>query len=148
MKKILFVSKSMDFGGVEKSLIALLKKIPQDKYKITVLLMQKKGGLLNEIPEWIEVNEIPNISKPTKFKVMELLKQMKFLKALKLVYNLFMSMKSKSIYKSYVRYAKILPPLQERYDIAISYFNPTAFPVVYTMNNTIAKKKLCGFIVM
>lgn len=142
MKKILFVSKSMDFGGVEKSLIALLKRIPQDKYNITVLLMRKEGGLLDEIPEWIEVNEIPNISKSTRLKFMELAKQMKFLDALKLVYNLLMSMKSKSIYKSYVRYAKILPPLKERYDIAISYFNPTAFPVVYTMNNTIASKKI------
>lgn len=141
MKKILFVGKSMDFGGVEKSLVALLKKIPQDKYKITVLLMQKKGGLLNEIPEWIEVKEIPNISKPTKLKVMELVKRVRFFEAFKLLYNLFISMNSKSIYKSYVRYAKILPSLQEKYDMAISYFNPTAFPVVYTMNNTIAKKK-------
>ena len=57
-------------------------------------------------------------------------------------------MYSKSIYKSYERYAKILPNVQENYDLAISYFNPTAFPVVYTMNNIRAKKRLCGFIVM
>lgn len=142
MKSILFVSQSMDFGGVEKSLISILKRIPPNKYDITVLLMHKKGKLLNEIPEWIKVREMPNISKPTRFKILELVKQMKFLHVLKLVFNLIFSMKSKSIYKSYIRYAKILPILKEEYDTAISYSNPTDFCSVYTMNNIIAKKKI------
>ena len=142
MKKIVFVSKSMDFGGVERSLISLLKRIPENKYDITVLLMQKKGGMLKDIPKWINIEEIPNISKPTKYKLIELIKKFRFLAAIKLIYNLILSIKSKSIYVSYEKYAKILPDLQGEFDVAISYFNPTAFPVVYTMNNIKSKKKI------
>lgn len=142
MKKIVFISKSMDFGGVEKSLVSILKRIPQNKYDITVFLMSKKGGMLEEIPEWIKVEEIPNISKTTIEKVNKLIKEFKFISALKLVYNLLLSMKSKSIRKSYERYTRILSKIEDSFDLAISYYNPTAFPVVYTINNVNAKKKI------
>lgn len=142
MKKVLFVSKNMNFGGVEKSLLSILRRIPENKYDITLLLMQKDGELLNYIPKWIKVDEIPNISKQTKYKVIELMKKLKFISALRLIYNLLLSMYSKSIYKSYIRYAKTLPDIEEEFDLAISYYNPTAFPVIYTMNNIKSKKKI------
>ncbi len=57
MKKILFMVSSMNIGGVEKSLLSLLSKIPKDKYEITLLLLEKKGGFLEQIPDWVKVEE-------------------------------------------------------------------------------------------
>lgn len=58
LKKICFVCEYMLCGGVEKSLISLLNLLPHDKYEVTVLLLQKKGELLDEIPSWVHVREI------------------------------------------------------------------------------------------
>ena len=54
MKKLLFMVSSMNIGGVEKSLLSLLSTISREKYEITVLLLEKKGGFLNHIPSWIK----------------------------------------------------------------------------------------------
>lgn len=142
MKKIVFISKSMDFGGVEKSLISLIKRIPENKYDVTILLMNKKGGFLNEIPKWIKIEEIPWISKKTSLKLRDTLKHYGFINGIKFIYNYIFSLKCKSIYKSFIHYAKLLPKLEVKYDLAISYFNPTSFPVIYTIDNIKAEKKV------
>lgn len=53
-KKIIIVDCNAQIGGIQKALIALLKKIHQE-YDITLLLLHKKGILLSEIPENIRV---------------------------------------------------------------------------------------------
>ena len=55
MKKILFVLKDMNVGGVEKSLISLLNEMDFDEYKVTVLLLKNYGGFLDAIPNGVEV---------------------------------------------------------------------------------------------
>lgn len=55
MKKILFVMKSTNIGGVEKSLVSLLNTMSKDEYEIDLLLLEKKGELLNHVPEWVNV---------------------------------------------------------------------------------------------
>lgn len=59
MKEICFVAEYMYCGGTEKSLLALLDMMDRKRYKITLLLMKKKGELLNQLPKDIEVFEIP-----------------------------------------------------------------------------------------
>lgn len=59
MKEICFVAEYMYCGGTEKSLLALLGMMDRKKYKITLLLLKKKGELLNQLPTDIEVCEIP-----------------------------------------------------------------------------------------
>lgn len=49
MKRVLFMLSSMNVSGVEKSLLSLLLSIPENKFKITVLLLEKKGGFLEEM---------------------------------------------------------------------------------------------------
>lgn len=48
---------SMNIGGGEKSLISLLSVIPKEKYDITILTLEKKGGFLDYIPSYIKVDE-------------------------------------------------------------------------------------------
>lgn len=56
MKKIIIVSNNMHIGGVQKSLLNLLKNI-SDKYDVTLLLFYKGGALLDEVPENVLIME-------------------------------------------------------------------------------------------
>ncbi len=58
-KKICIVAEYMYCGGTEKSLLALLPFFDRDRYEITLLLLAKKGDLLQELPNDINVIEIP-----------------------------------------------------------------------------------------
>lgn len=64
LKKILITSYNLDFGGIERSLLNLLKNIDLTKYKVTLVLEEKKGVFLNDIPKSINVKEY----KTNKFK--------------------------------------------------------------------------------
>lgn len=54
MKKILIVNDNLDVGGIQKSLLNLLKA-EKDRYSITLLLFNKNGKLMREIPAGIKV---------------------------------------------------------------------------------------------
>ena len=58
MKKILIVNNNLDMGGIQKSLINLLKEIHND-YNVTLLLFSKSGALLSDVPNDVEIIE-PN----------------------------------------------------------------------------------------
>lgn len=59
MKKILFVIYSMKYGGAERSLANLLQTLPEDKYQADLLLFQKTGDFLEQLPGWVNVLETP-----------------------------------------------------------------------------------------
>lgn len=54
-KKLLFVNDEMTMGGVARILNTFLKMIDLDKYDVDVLILHKRGELLNEIPSNIPV---------------------------------------------------------------------------------------------
>ena len=54
-KKILIRIGSLRHGGAEKVLATFLKKLPEDKYEIDLLLTLYSGKYLSEIPDWINV---------------------------------------------------------------------------------------------
>lgn len=53
-KKILIVNNNLDMGGIQKSLVNLVKEVYMD-YDITLLLFSKSGSLLQEIPEEVKI---------------------------------------------------------------------------------------------
>lgn len=55
-KKILVVDCNAKIGGIQKALIALLKQI-HDVYDVTLLLLNREGVLLKEIPQDVRVLE-------------------------------------------------------------------------------------------
>lgn len=55
MKKITLIHYDMVFGGVEKVLLNLLKNLDRQKFKIRLILFEKRGELLSELPEDIEI---------------------------------------------------------------------------------------------
>lgn len=56
MKNIIFFSKNLKIGGMEKSLVSLLNEL-NAYYKVTLVLEKKEGALLNELSPNIKVTE-------------------------------------------------------------------------------------------
>ena len=56
-KSILISSYNLDFGGIETSLINLLKNFNYDKYNVTLVLEQKNGVFLKEVPKCVKIKE-------------------------------------------------------------------------------------------
>lgn len=80
-KNILIASYNLDFGGIETSLINLLKNINFDKYKVTLVLEKKEGVFLKDVPKDVVIKEY-NVSYAKNFlfrKIVNLLKRIKWL---------------------------------------------------------------------
>jgi len=54
MKKILIVNNNLEIGGIQKSLVNLLKAL-HGTYDITLLLFSKTGALLEEVPADVKI---------------------------------------------------------------------------------------------
>ena len=141
MKKIAIVTRRMIMGGIEKSLISLLETIPKDDYEVTVFLMGRDGELEPDIPDWIKVKSIFGDESYTLMKIKNNIKNGNIRETLKLIYYTMKARKSKTVYEEELCYSKMLPILNEEYDIAIAYHTPASFPVVYVMNNIKSKYK-------
>ena len=81
MKKILIASYNLDFGGIETSLINLLKNFDLNKYNITLVLEKKEGVFLNDVPSGIKIKEYKVSDNKNIFirKFINLLKRIKWL---------------------------------------------------------------------
>lgn len=56
-KKIIFCANNLCFGGIEVSLINLLKKLNYEKYDIFLMLEKKEGELLKDVPSNVNIKE-------------------------------------------------------------------------------------------
>ena len=59
MKKVLFVMHNLGYGGAERSLVNLLQELPKDRYEIDLLLFQKRGDFLQQLPREVRVLDTP-----------------------------------------------------------------------------------------
>ena len=55
MKKIVFFTKNLKIGGMEKALITLLDNIDYQKYEVTLVLEQKEGELCNGVNKNVKI---------------------------------------------------------------------------------------------
>lgn len=60
---ILFCINHMNTGGVEKSLLALLRTLPRDRFEPHVALMRHSGELLGDIPADVPVHTLHSIER-------------------------------------------------------------------------------------
>ena len=120
---ILFVAQNMDVGGIQTSLVNLLKYIDMhrsDEYKIS-LFSFGKGALLNQIPESVSVitgNRFLQLSAEPFFSVLKRKQPVDIL--LRILLILYVRIRgSEHFYRK--QFQKCMP--SGEYDIAISYFN-------------------------
>ena len=148
-KKILFMVSSMNIGGVEKSLLSLLSVMPKDKYDITVLTLEKKGGFLDYIPSYIKVEEAawfkeikPIIMESPQRTIKKYLKENKVFKILTFIYSYYKSKNTDNRYIYYKNILKSIPENEGEYDVAIAYAGPTEIIDAYITHKVKAKKKI------
>ena len=148
MKSILFMLINMNIGGTEKALINMLHELQKEKYKVTVLLLEKYGGFLNQIPDWVEVkylDEYKNMKKYINEPPQKIFKELLIKKEYINAFNLFLSYcisKLKDDISYYYKYLlKDVSDLEE-YDIAVAYAGPMDFITYFIANKIRAKKRV------
>ncbi len=140
----------MNIGGVEKSFLSLLSVLPKDKYDITLLLLEKKGGFMKHVPDWIKVEEAswfkqikPMIMQPPQQTIRGFLTKRELFKIPGFICSYILSEKLfKNRYIYYKNAFKLVPDHNESYDIAISYHGPTDMIDYYIANKVNAKRKI------
>jgi glycosyltransferase involved in cell wall biosynthesis len=142
LKKIVFVTRQMIMGGIERALIAMLELIPKDEYEITVLVMSEGGDLVNEVPNHVKIKCLYGKEKKTIAKILTSTRKGKLFDAIKIGWYTYLAQKTDSFFKQESYLLKMLPLLEEEYDIAIAYHVPASLPVKFVINNIKSKTKV------
>lgn len=122
MKKVLFVIYSMKYGGAERSLANLLQELPEEKYQVDLLLFQKKGDFLLQLPSWVNVLETPEdierLYAPLKKTGLR-----GYTKVLGAVCSRMVrkNRKARAALRWRNFYSKKIRPLEKHYDVAVAY---------------------------
>ena len=146
-KNILFVATSLNVGGAEKSLVNLLNMIDEKKYSVDLLLFQKEGAFLKQVPSYV------NFVSEYKIKWLYNTNKMyvilhPFISLKRLVYTLVEKRKWKlfdlvKIHRWVDYYSNIISDLKKEYDVAVAYSGgETTYYVVDKVN---AKRKVCYY---
>ena len=141
MKKVLFVMHRLGFGGAERSLVNLLNELPQEAYDVDVLLFQKKGELMSQLPQWIRVidtpKELDQLYAPVR-KAGALAATKVFGTAVSRLVR--KTKKAQAAYRWERFYCPKLKMLEGQYDVAVAYGGSEL--MYYVMDRVQAAKKL------
>lgn len=123
MMKILIVTNHMQVGGIQKSLLELLKALSNCKeYDVSLFCCSATGAFLDQIPKQINILPENQYARVTEQALSECKKQGKKY----YVYRMLSSLWSKCFTKSLpsVILCKLIGKIGEKYDVAISYSQP------------------------
>ncbi|WP_246943872.1 glycosyltransferase [Bacillus pinisoli] len=118
-KKILFVNGHLNVGGVENSLINVLKSIDFNNYEVDLILFEELGDYVNEVPKNVNIiyYDFSKTYGPFKKCLLENIKNKNwFAVLLRLVFLLKRVAGVKALYL-----AKPLFRINKKYDCAIAY---------------------------
>lgn len=129
-QKILFVAEELSMNGAMKSLVALLKALPQDRYLISLFLFRHiQGGLTGQVPSHVDVlPEIPSyrmLRLPLKEAFKESIKNFRF--DLTLMRGLVAWQRYRNC--SFALWP-VLPNIPGRYDVVCSYADGFVAPLI------------------
>ncbi len=148
MKKVLFMCINMNIGGTEKSLISMLNEIQVEKYDITILMLEKKGGFLNQIPKNVNIKYVHEykhlkkyINEPMPKLIKNFIKDRKYIHAVNLAIIYFITKISGNINYYYKYLLKNVEVLENEYDLAVAYAGPMDLISYFILNKVRAKKR-------
>ena len=133
-KKLLITAMSMNIGGAEKSLINLLNLLDYDKFDVDLLLFQRKGEFLPQVPEHVRILSVPEID--LLYGVEPLQRVSLFKKAALTTYRYIATAATMIVERQFDRrrlmrwrrfYSACVPTLPKRYDYAVSYSGGETF---------------------
>ena len=145
-KKILFVIDSLNSGGADKSLISILTLFDYSKYKVDLLMFQKKGLFLQLLPEEVNVLTVPEFLEQKNESYINLLRRCK-IRDLFIRIVVSISLRCRFITSRYHN-SQInwfwnrngLKTSDVKYDIAIAYSQ--GMPTYYVSEKVRADKKI------
>ena len=138
--KVLICQQHMNMGGLETALLNLLKKLTPDRYGVDLLLLDNKGDLFNEIPEYVNVIFDKNVEKFNMNATQAIfyqLKRFRFVSALKILFSRLRCYNNPHVYDYWI---KKIP--KKKYDVAINYNNWANYYTLYIKERIEAKEKL------
>ena len=149
MKSIVFMMINMNVGGTEKALLNLLNNIDKNKYRVTILMLERKGGFLNHIPDWVEVKVVNEyealrelLNDPPQKVALKLIKSGKVIFGISvLLHYIWCKLVGEmSVYYRYI--LKDIKIIDNNYDIAVAYAGPMDLISYFVLNKIIAKTKI------
>lgn len=149
--KILFIMNNLECGGAEKSLISLLESMDKEKYKIDLLLFNKKGVFLKNVPEAVNIINYRQYMKYFDMPMLQaVIQNLKSKHIFRAINRILFSISFKSTnnnaeieQKSWKYISRSIPKLTKKYDIAIGYLEKN--PIYFCIDKVDAKNKI-GFI--
>lgn len=133
MKRVIIMTEKMNMGGVENALISMLQVMNYDNYDVTLLLTVIEGELIYKIPKQVKVITLDEF-KQIDHRVLK--------RSINGIYHILKCKFRGDLHGLYKYYCKLIPKIEEEYDLAISYQAPSRLPSVYVANNIEAKKKV------
>lgn len=148
-KKIIITMVNLYNGGAEKSLVNLLNEFNFDEYEVDLLLFQKKGLFLKQIPNDVNIIDAPidlrllyNNPSIDDFKSIRNIKLM-LIRIISIILgklNIFSPYRKKRQVRWKYLFKNQLSNLNKEYDIAIAYIE--CEPTYYVCDKISAKKKI------
>ncbi|MFS0638301.1 glycosyltransferase [Mesobacillus foraminis] len=148
-KSILFMVINMNIGGTEKALLNMISEMPKEEYDVTILMLEKKGGFLNSVPNWVNVEYVEGykeikkiLNDPPKTVFLHLFKQLKFISAFTfLFFYLYAKIRNDRnlFYRYYLRNTTIT---DKEHDVAVAYAGPMDFISFFVVNKIKSKRKI------
>lgn len=146
--KQFYLLYSMSVGGVEKSLLGLLDTLDPEEKEVHVGLFYKKGGFLDQIPDWVHVHEISAYQGHRREMDLPPLMVIKKLfcrgRVIEGIMHLFLYAVYKLTGSRYLFYKYILrnePMFPIEFDEAYAYAGPTELIDYYICKKVKAKKR-------
>lgn len=147
-KKVLFVIDSLNSGGAEKSLVSLLSLFDYERFDVDLLTFKQGGLYVPLLSKNVNLIDSPEIFHKMQESVLGLIKK-KDLKTMLWRINTGFSLRYKGKITSikhgaqlmWPRLDKVIPQLEDKYDIAIAYSQGT--PTYYVAKKVKTNKKLC-----
>lgn len=148
MKKILFMCINMNIGGTEKALLNMVNQIDNNKYEITLVMLEKYGGFLKQIPSFIKVLYINEykymeafIKEPPQLLAKKLIKDKSYIKGFGILINYSISKFSNDLSYYYRYLLRNVKLMEDEYDLAVAYAGPMDFITYFILNKVKAKRK-------
>ena len=144
MANILVSGVRMDMGGTEIAQIAFMKKLLSEGHKVTLLLSQKRGPLMDRIPDGVRILTIPMKKSIFLDRMMgRVIDGRPFAFPVKCICKIFKICIGKKRFTPFlISKTKVLPG---NYDLAVEFHGYGKFPTAYTAVRVKAAKKALLF---
>ncbi|RLL42769.1 glycosyltransferase [Oceanobacillus piezotolerans] len=147
--KVLYMVINMNIGGTEKALLNMIAEMPKEQYDITILMLEKYGGFLEEIPEEVTVEYVDGYSEikdiyqnPPKETFKSYIVNGNIIKGFTFSIVILLSkiLNNKGLFFKYI--LKDTPALKKGYDTAVAYAGPMDLISYFVVHKIKAKKRV------